>query len=540
MQLVELLRLPAYRNVRVLAGKRGLSRQVKSVNMMDAPDIIHFLKPNELLLTTAYAIREKPEELLKLVRQMADSGCAGLGIKTKRFLQKIPDSVFELADALDFPLIELALEPSLGELLQASLSCIMEKHNEELNYAIALHRDFSRMIMQGKGIASVIDSLSRVVEGTVLLMNHRYEAIFSSKPLAEPVYEQLRKQTQAMMSGLHGADDQTVSSCFFSANEDERAEVFFYRIQLPRMTFFLILVDARIDGSPLPRLAIEQAANVIGFELMKQQAVKERSRRFKNEFFENLVEGRFASAEEMLHLGKRYGLHELFPCHLIVGKTDDAAGEAEDSLFNKRDDIYESLKSALSGHGLQYAIFNKKELFVLLVKRKSGLHPDGVPLPRLLADFQEKLYRSEQISLSFGIGNPVEQPTHLPNAFKEALNALRLGYQSKQTRFVQIYRAKEVVELLQMIPGEARRDFYKETFRGLADIDAGEREELLNTARVFLETQCQIAETAKQMFIHRNTVAYRMAKFEKLTGRSLRDPNDSLRFRLAFLLEELQ
>jgi hypothetical protein len=50
MQLMELLRLPVYSNILILAGKSGLTRQVQSVNMMDAPDIIDFLKPNELLL----------------------------------------------------------------------------------------------------------------------------------------------------------------------------------------------------------------------------------------------------------------------------------------------------------------------------------------------------------------------------------------------------------------------------------------------------------------------------------------------------------
>lgn len=68
--------------------------------------------------------------------------------------------------------------------------------------------------------------------------------------------------------------------------------------------------------------------------------------------------------------------------------------------------------------------------------------------------------------------------------------------------------------------------------------EACEREDLLTTARVFLETQGQIGETAKRLFIHRNTVTYRLGKFERLTRRSLRAPSDSLRLRTIFLIRE--
>ncbi|MNC70709.1 Purine catabolism regulatory protein [compost metagenome] len=66
-----------------------------------------------------------------------------------------------------------------------------------------------------------------------------------------------------------------------------------------------------------------------------------------------------------------------------------------------------------------------------------------------------------------------------------------------------------------------------------------ERDELMATARVFLDTQGQIGETAKRLYVHRNTVSYRLNKYEQLTRRSLRDSNDSLRFRIAFLIGEL-
>ncbi|GAB7054583.1 MULTISPECIES: PucR family transcriptional regulator [unclassified Paenibacillus] len=538
MKLADLFQLPLYQNIRVLAGHEGLQRQVKSINMMDAPDIMDYLKPDELLLTTAYAIRDRPEELLRLVRHMAASQCAGLGIKTKRFLDQIPKSVLELADEIHFPIIELPLHPPLGELLQESLSYIMEKRNEELRYALQMHREFSRLVMQGQGIPSVINALSPLVGGTVLLINHRLQFEAGSGPVTEPFGSRLLSQTRELLARREDGQSRIVSLCFVHGGL-KGPEVVFYPIELTQQRCFLVLVNAQMDDSPLPKLAIEQAANVIGFELMKRQAVKERSRRFKNEFFEDLVEGRFRSVAEMLHQGKRYGLQEPYPCLCVVGKVDESLDSAEDNLYSKRDRIYEHLKTMLAERQQPYILFNKKDLFVTLLKWERSLQQHEFQLLDRLTDFQEKLFQTEHISLSFGIGNPVEHLTLIPSTYKEALNALHLGYQSRQFRFVQSYRAKEVVELLKMIPQEALGDFYKESFHALLEIDFREREELMNTARVFLETHGQIAETAKRLFIHRNTVAYRLHKYEQLTRRSLRDPNDSLRFRLAFLIDKV-
>lgn len=543
MELRELLRLPVYREMRVLAGQGGLNRSVKSVNMMDAPDIIDYLKPDELLLTTGYALRDKPGELLRLVRQMAGAGCAGLGIKTKRFLAEIPESVLALADELRFPLIELALSPSLGELLQESLNFILEKHNDELRYALRMHRDFSALIMKGGGHDAIIQALSGLVGGEGMLVDQRGRVIGGSAGRSgTPGTARLQEQIQAAAAGMRSCGGKVAEFCLLPGGDGERCEVIIHTIELPYHSAYLVLVNAGLAESPLPRLAIEQAANVIGFELVKQQALKERFRRYKDEFFEELIAGTFNSRQEILSLGKRYGLRDAAGYMCAAGKLDDPGrngAEGGSAPYQRRDHLYELLKTKLDVHELPALLFNSKEMFVIVLQRGWDAAAGELPLVPCLIQFQEELEREEGLSFSFGIGNQAEQATGLPNAYKEAVSALHTGYQSRQTRFIQYYRTKEVFELLKMVPDVALTDFYQETFQAILETDDRERQDLMDTARVFLETQGQIGETAKRLFVHRNTVAYRLAKFEQLTRCNLRDPDDSLRLRLAFLAEKL-
>src|SRR3954453_2555865 len=124
MKVIELLTIPQLDGMTIIAGESGTEREVESVNMMDAPDIIHFLIENEFLITTAYHIKNDPHLLTELVKAMAEQGCAGLGIKTKRFLEKVPDEAIKLANELAFPIIELPLDLSLGEIVNHTLRVI--------------------------------------------------------------------------------------------------------------------------------------------------------------------------------------------------------------------------------------------------------------------------------------------------------------------------------------------------------------------------------------------------------------------------------
>lgn len=109
---------------------------------------------------------------------------------------------------------------------------------------------------------------------------------------------------------------------------------------------------------------------------------------------------------------------------------------------------------------------------------------------------------------------------------------------SRSAEFIQIYHAKDVPELLRLLPAEDVKKFYEATLQSLADRQK-EDQSLLHTLSVYLETHCQISETAKRLYVHRNTVIYRLEKCEELLGKSLKDPETTMRLRLALRMQRL-
>src|SRR3982751_4731705 len=125
--LREALALPALQGVRVLAGQAGLHRTVRYVNVMEVPDILDWVKPDELLLTTAYPLRDDRAALGELVPHLAQRGLAGLAVKPARYIDAVPPVMREAADRLAFPLLELPPETALADIINAVLELILNR-----------------------------------------------------------------------------------------------------------------------------------------------------------------------------------------------------------------------------------------------------------------------------------------------------------------------------------------------------------------------------------------------------------------------------
>ncbi|WP_181150936.1 PucR family transcriptional regulator ligand-binding domain-containing protein [Paenibacillus sp. PCH8] len=323
--------IPILSKAKVIAGHRGLDRLVQSINIMDAPDIVQFLKPGDMLLTNGYILKDSPDAHLAFITAMHTIGCAALAVKTQRFSLELSPQLLETADRLGFPIIELSeIDNTLGEIFQQSISAILQNKTHELHYALSIHKQFSTMIMQGKGIPSIVDTLSQLLSSPVLLLGSKKQVTASShyaqqmdRPsLAAPILTFIEQYPP-----FHTA----ISICLLTTDKYRHVEL--HPIFTDRHEGYLIAQYDSSAGSNLSTLALEQAVNVIGLELTKQQAVKERSRRYKNEYFSDLIQGFIRSEQEALHRGKKYGLQAQGSSVLILAKMDEALnGKPNQSL----------------------------------------------------------------------------------------------------------------------------------------------------------------------------------------------------------------
>lgn len=536
MKLAEILQKPVFDKVEVIAGHTGLNKEIKHITMMDAPDIVDYLNPNDLLVTTAYHLKDKPGVLLSLIKSMQEKDCTALGIKSKRFLGHIPNEAIQFANDKGFPLLEIPLETSLGEIVNASLNYMLSQRTAELTTAFETHRKFTQHILKGKGIKRLVDDLSHMINKRIVLFDAHFQLHTSS-------YN--RNSIENFFSSLHTNGFEFLLpnspySYFSSRNTEEVFTIFPIYTHMKKPAFLVVLGEIPLEDQSL-LLTIEQATNVLSFELMRENTVKQYTRRARNDFFTHFVEGKFTFAEEIESRAKEFSLKREQASIAIIGKMDSSEQYKSFTQHSVEIDyIYEFLETEIKKAPFASQLFIKDDHCILIMEVvHSSYDLDSSILP-YLQNIQSYIANTFKRHMSLGISNVYQQLLNLPNAYKEALSALHTGNLSGNTPFIQIHRPKDVFEMLRIIPTKDLLEFYDHIFQAFSSNHQQDEEQiLLNTLSVYLETHCQISETAKRLYVHRNTVIYRLEKCEELLGKSLKDPETTFHLRFAFRIKSI-
>jgi len=137
VRLRDILNVDLLAGAEVIAGEAGMDCVITSVNVMEVPDIVDWVRPGELLLTTAYSLSNNIEAFNTLLPIFSEKGVCGMGIKTKRYIDELPESVIETANRLAFPIIRIPQDVSYGDLMKQVFTFIigeqtrlLEKINE--------------------------------------------------------------------------------------------------------------------------------------------------------------------------------------------------------------------------------------------------------------------------------------------------------------------------------------------------------------------------------------------------------------------------
>ncbi|TXC91521.1 hypothetical protein FS935_07740 [Metabacillus litoralis] len=546
MKMSELLNIPIFSHAKVAAGFNGIERTVQTVNMMDAPDIIDFLKPHELLVTTAYFIHDNPEELVKLVKYMANHNCSGLGIKTRRYLKDIPAEVITLANQVNLPIIELSNHHTLGEIVNESLSYILKRQAKELQFAIHTHREFTKLVHRGEQLSKLIDRLSNILDKPILLTNHMNQTIVETHHFRGNNMKILRKQIIQHLEDIYiNSTDQSFCFSIFTPESLKGQLVYFFPIETYLKKSYLVIIGLDFPIDTYTLLSVEQVTNVISFELLKQHALSEKNLHIKNNFFKNLLDGDIPEQEILKH-GEQYGLKKDQHYHIVTCKVDDSNKNSSSSLFFSNTfqsdsfhyTIYEHLQSKLARIKEGCIVFINKDIFVILLAFDRTEKQAEQQIFQVIQLLQQKMVQQADIQVSFGICSTRDNLQSLHKGYLHAIDALETGFKKGKSPFIQIYHTKEITELLQMIPKENLTEFYVNTLKSLAFTTSKDSLSLIQTISIFLDNHCQIADTAKQLFVHRNTVIYRIEKCEDILGISLKQPEESLKLKIALLIRE--
>lgn len=180
-------------------------------------------------------------------------------------------------------------------------------------------------------------------------------------------------------------------------------------------------------------------------------------------------------------------------------------------------------------------IFTISEAETVLVKEiRQGV--DSRALNKLAGSIVDTLEGEHHVKAVVGIGTPVVGIKDLAASFKEAQVALEVGKVFDTERAVIPYDDLGIARLIYQLPTTLCEMFLKEVFKK-GSVESLDKETLFTIQR-FFENNLNVSETSRGLFVHRNTLVYRLEKIKKLTGLDLREFDHAIVFKVALMVRK--
>ncbi len=204
----------------------------------------------------------------------------------------------------------------------------------------------------------------------------------------------------------------------------------------------------------------------------------------------------------------------------ITSKTDISAYDILQNLFPDKSKDF---------------VININETDIALVKEiKAGI--DSKDLEKLAGSIVDTLSSEFYTHCVVGIGTTVTGIKDLAHSFKEAQVALEVGKVFDTERTIVSYDNLGIARLVYQLPTTLCEMFLKEVFKR-GSIESLDQETLFTIQR-FFENNLNVSETSRKLFVHRNTLVYRLEKIKKLTGLDLREFEDAIVFKVALMVKK--
>lgn len=278
------------------------------------------------------------------------------------------------------------------------------------------------------------------------------------------------------------------------------------------LLYILVAKGLSEDVYMVGKIAVSQLQNLI-------IAYKERFDR--NNFFQNLLLDNLLLVD-IYNRAKKLHIEASVPRTVFLVETQ----MEKDSI------VTELLKGMFSSHFGDY-ITAVDESNIILIKALEPEYTDE-SLMTMAETIVAMMNTEAMLNVRVSFGTVVQELKDVSKSYKEAKMALDVGkifYAEKNTI---AYSTLGIGRLIYQLPVNLCRLFIDEIFGD--NVPYNLDEETLTTINKFFENNLNVSETSRQLFVHRNTLVYRIEKIQKSTGLDLRNFDDALTFKIALMV----
>lgn len=395
------------------------------------------------------------------------------------------------------------------------------------NTGEALSRVLLDLVLQGKGLESLVVALGWFVDSPVLMLDGEFNLLACSDErilceagrirasLAENPPPRCGNRSRAVVE-LDGGEH--LLACFLQPVQ-AGAEIFGY----------LCILERAGNLSSLDAAAVEQAALVVALDFQKRLAIEEIERRYLNDFVRDLLEGRIETRSSALHRGNLYKWDVTKPQVLFAIKlvTPLGHGVSHPSIAGRMQylqKLEKVIRNVMLSHSkTRYLVAHLGDVNVMLLVPESdspaSAKQESLNVARyLIPQLQEGIDKHDLV-VKIGISRICRDFFDLPMAFQEALEAIQMNVEMHSSGVIVHYDDLGISRLLMRIEDTEEMEKYCEEHLGeLLRYDENCGTNLLKTLIAVIEADGNLKQASQMLFIHYNTLRYRLRRIKELAG----------------------
>ncbi len=537
----DVLRLALPIDTALIGGGTEARRFVNWVSILtDWDDIGSQIEPNDLVILSPHLQAGlSAERAAGSLATLADFPVAGL-----LCIGPIDKKLAGKAEALNLTILVAPESTAVRDVHQSIALLLLNRQAATSERAVQLYRQLSAMSREGQGLDAMTEVMTKLTGNIVAIQDKRLEIQAISWPSnttvnREALIEALQ-QRDALPPVLRNrkAAAKSRQSIWQQLLPLENGAPQLGRLLSPiisgdRARGYLSVIGPAEELDLFDSLTAEHGAAACALEMAKTKAVNEARKSLRGDFLEGLLAGTLPRREiERLEGRLDHNTKEL---HAIM--VAGWLGAEAPSLRR----LETAVHWVLSNHvrPALVHIYGNQYLVIFHALKSAEDMDSAIQLGRRIR---------EQIELEFpdaqfvgGLSGPAATLADWPQMYDQALQAMQLGERLSLTNQFVEFSSLGIYRLLYELEEQPQvRKFTDEIMRPLVEYDEQNRGSLVRTVEAYFDHHGNISQTAESLFVHRNTLLYRMDRIEELTGLNLTQSNMRLALHLSLKLWQLR
>lgn len=533
----------------LLAGNMDELIPITGVNIMDNPDTLPWLVQGTMVLSTGYLFEEGKLDQ-NIVRNLKKQGCAGLGIKMNRYLKELPEYILRQAEECHFPIINIPFSASLGEISRIIYRQIYEEEMTEAQKIGLIYSEISKSLLLHQNLAKSVQIIQEATNSDIFLTNDAFELIEYSLPThaSQDFPFSFSKNAYTLFSDADTNElKQLLQGNLFPVythivnSNGQKLEFHIYPLINRGSILGYLIILKTIDTTASALELLLNLRSSFCLALLNKVMLTESERSSRDIFFHNLLSGTLQNEQEIerLCIQNSFPFHENRICILLkIAEYEQMSLSKrrayERNLFSLIDQLNTELKVVVI-----HSIFQTS--FVLFYF--PGKMMSQTNYSKNVRSYANKLLsklNAQKIHPVISLSKCSQGASTIYANYQQTIQELQIGQKLHPKESILSYYDDEMDQLfLEHFNMEQLRSFSKETLAPLEEYDSQNQTELLKTLDAYITCNNNMAQTAKTLFIHRNTCAYRLEQIHEILSINLSDADSFYRIQTALRIRRL-